>query len=127
MRFAVIAQITIDNSNSTDWKINNGIITVDWRPSGRISIVLGVKLLNESCFKERMNGAVEVAWAKAHQAACLFEDAKHDVLPVKVFTAGRYALGQHIGNLASIQMHHFRKGLFSLLIQVETTERLRSR
>ncbi len=31
------AQITIDTSNATDWKISNGVITVDWRPGdGRI-------------------------------------------------------------------------------------------
>src|SRR5215472_6836952 len=31
------AQVTIDTSNSADWKISNGIITVDWLPSdGRI-------------------------------------------------------------------------------------------
>ena len=31
------AQITIDNSNSSDWKISNGVITVDWLPGdGRI-------------------------------------------------------------------------------------------
>jgi rhamnogalacturonan endolyase len=31
------AQITIDTSNSTDWKISNSVITVDWRPGdGRI-------------------------------------------------------------------------------------------
>ena len=31
------AQITIDNSNATDWKISNGIISVDWLPTdGRI-------------------------------------------------------------------------------------------
>ncbi len=31
------AQITIDTSNSTDWKISNGVINVDWLPGdGRI-------------------------------------------------------------------------------------------
>src|SRR5215469_16478800 len=31
------AQITIDTSNSTDWKISNGVVTVDWLPNdGRI-------------------------------------------------------------------------------------------
>ena len=31
------AQITIDTSNATDWKISNGVITVDWLPGdGRI-------------------------------------------------------------------------------------------
>ncbi len=31
------AQITIDTSNATDWKISNGVINVDWRPGdGRI-------------------------------------------------------------------------------------------
>ena len=31
------AQITIDTSNATDWKITNGVITVDWLPGdGRI-------------------------------------------------------------------------------------------
>ncbi len=31
------AQITIDTSSSTDWKISNGVVTVDWLPSdGRI-------------------------------------------------------------------------------------------
>ena len=30
-------QITIDTSNATDWKISNGVITVDWLPGdGRI-------------------------------------------------------------------------------------------
>ncbi len=34
---AARAQITIDTSNSTDWKISNGVITVDWLPGdGRI-------------------------------------------------------------------------------------------
>jgi hypothetical protein len=28
------AQITIDTSSSTDWKISNGVITVDWLPGG---------------------------------------------------------------------------------------------
>ena len=31
------AQITVDTSNATDWKISNGVITVDWLPGdGRI-------------------------------------------------------------------------------------------
>jgi hypothetical protein len=31
------AQITIDTSNSADWKISNGIISVDWLPNdGRV-------------------------------------------------------------------------------------------
>ena len=31
------AQITIDTSSATDWKISNGVITVDWLPGdGRI-------------------------------------------------------------------------------------------
>jgi hypothetical protein len=34
---ATQAQITIDTSSSTDWKISNGIISLDWRPGdGRI-------------------------------------------------------------------------------------------
>src|SRR6266849_4349703 len=28
------AQITIDTSTPTDWKISNGVITVDWLPGG---------------------------------------------------------------------------------------------
>src|SRR5258707_9703553 len=35
--FPAHAQITIDTSNATDWKISNGVITVDWLPGdGRI-------------------------------------------------------------------------------------------
>jgi hypothetical protein len=35
--FSSRAAITIDTSNSTDWKISNGVLTVDWLPgSGRI-------------------------------------------------------------------------------------------
>jgi len=31
------AQVTIDTSNTTDWKISNGVVTVDWLPgNGRI-------------------------------------------------------------------------------------------
>jgi hypothetical protein len=31
------AQITIDTSSATDWKISNGIVNVDWLPGdGRI-------------------------------------------------------------------------------------------
>lgn len=28
------AQITIDTTNASDWKINNGVLTVDWLPTG---------------------------------------------------------------------------------------------
>jgi hypothetical protein len=35
--FSANAAITIDTSSSTDWKIGNGVLTVDWRPGdGRI-------------------------------------------------------------------------------------------
>jgi hypothetical protein len=35
--FAGQAQITIDTSSATDWKISNGVVTADWRPGdGRI-------------------------------------------------------------------------------------------
>ncbi|HEY4380373.1 MAG TPA: hypothetical protein VGN01_08520 [Acidobacteriaceae bacterium] len=34
---AAHAQITIDTSNATDWKISNGVVSVDWLPGdGRI-------------------------------------------------------------------------------------------
>src|SRR5437899_960817 len=34
---ATQAQVTIDTSNPTDWKISNGVINVDWMPGdGRI-------------------------------------------------------------------------------------------
>ena len=32
--FSSRASITIDTSNSTDWKISNGVLTVDWLPGG---------------------------------------------------------------------------------------------
>ena len=32
--FSSRAAITIDTSNSTDWKISNGVLTVDWLPGG---------------------------------------------------------------------------------------------
>lgn len=42
------AQITIDTSNSTDWKISNGVITVDWLPGdGRIFSIHWTAFPNE--------------------------------------------------------------------------------
>ncbi len=42
------AQITIDTSNATDWKISNGVITVDWLPGdGRIFSIHWVAFPNQ--------------------------------------------------------------------------------
>ena len=46
--FSSRAAITIDTSNSTDWKISNGVLTVDWLPGdGRIFSIHWTALPNQ--------------------------------------------------------------------------------